>query len=103
MIGSCPRPKSRKVVRQFQGLVGHNHMNNHRGFAPNYSDHTSWLADLTKKGKSDLVLKPLRVPSVPLLVSPVCVADQRAGGHSAQVVEEEKFHLLLNIKQKLAV
>ncbi len=38
VIASCPRPKTKKEVRQFLGLAGY-----YRRFVPNYSDLTSPL------------------------------------------------------------
>ena len=49
-IAACPRPKTKKGVRQFLGLAGY-----YRRFIPNYSDVTSPLTDLTKKGAPDPV------------------------------------------------
>ncbi len=49
-IATCPRPKTKKEVRQFLGLVGY-----YRRFIPNYSDFTSPLTNLTKKEVPDPV------------------------------------------------
>ncbi len=49
-IATCPRPKTKKEVRQFLGLAGY-----YRRFIPNYSDLTSPLTDLTKKEFPDPV------------------------------------------------
>ncbi|XP_056598991.1 uncharacterized protein LOC130417451 [Triplophysa dalaica] len=49
-IATAPRPKTKKEVRQFLGLAGY-----YRRFVPNYSDLTSPLTDLTKKGEPDTV------------------------------------------------
>ncbi|XP_056585423.1 uncharacterized protein LOC130406867 [Triplophysa dalaica] len=49
-IATAPRPKTKKEVRQFLGLAGY-----YRRFVPNYSDLTSPLTDLTKKGAPDTV------------------------------------------------
>ncbi len=49
-IATCPRPKTKKEVRQFLGLAGY-----YRRFIPNYSDLTSPLTDLTKKEVPDPV------------------------------------------------
>ncbi len=49
-IATCPRPKTKKEVRQFLGLPGY-----YRRFIPNYSDLTSPLTDLTKKEVPDPV------------------------------------------------
>ncbi len=43
-VATCPRPKTKKEVRQFLGLAGY-----YRRFVPNYSDLTSPLTDLTKR------------------------------------------------------
>ncbi len=47
---SCPRPKTKKEVRQFLGLAGY-----YRRFVPDYSELTSPLTDLTKKEVPDTV------------------------------------------------
>uniref|UniRef100_A0A8C1RIN6 Gypsy retrotransposon integrase-like protein 1 n=1 Tax=Cyprinus carpio TaxID=7962 RepID=A0A8C1RIN6_CYPCA len=47
-IATCPRPKTKKEVRQFLGLAGY-----YRRFIPRYSDLTSPLSDLTKKEVPD--------------------------------------------------
>ncbi len=44
-IAACPRPKTKKEVRQFLGMAGY-----YRRFIPDYSELTSPLTDLTKKG-----------------------------------------------------
>lgn len=44
-IASCPRPKTKKEVRLFLGLVGDYHR-----FVPGFADLTSPLTDLTQKG-----------------------------------------------------
>ncbi len=49
-ISTCPRPKTKKEVRQFLGLAGYSCR-----FIPNYSDLTSPLTDLTKKEAPDPV------------------------------------------------
>ncbi len=49
-IAACPRPKTKKEVRQFLGLAGY-----YRRFISNYSDLTSPLTDLTKKEFPDPV------------------------------------------------
>ncbi|KAL0190638.1 hypothetical protein M9458_013336, partial [Cirrhinus mrigala] len=49
-VATCPRPKTKKEVRQFLGLAGY-----YRRFVPNYSDLTSPLTDLTKKEAPDPV------------------------------------------------
>ncbi|XP_051724240.1 uncharacterized protein LOC127498671 isoform X1 [Ctenopharyngodon idella] len=49
-VATCPRPKTKKEVRQFLGLAGY-----YRRFVPNYSDLTSPLTDLTKKEAPDTV------------------------------------------------
>uniref|UniRef100_A0A8C2BR64 Gypsy retrotransposon integrase-like protein 1 n=1 Tax=Cyprinus carpio TaxID=7962 RepID=A0A8C2BR64_CYPCA len=49
-VATCPRPKTKKEVRQFLGLAGY-----YRRFIPNYSDLTSPLTDLTKKEVPDTV------------------------------------------------
>ncbi|XP_067248999.1 NACHT, LRR and PYD domains-containing protein 3-like isoform X2 [Chanodichthys erythropterus] len=49
-VATCPRPKTKKEVRQFLGLAGY-----YRRFVPNYSDLTSPLTDLTKKDAPDTV------------------------------------------------
>ncbi|KAI2657591.1 Transposon Tf2-9 polyprotein [Labeo rohita] len=49
-VATCPRPKTKKEVRQFLGLAGY-----YRRFVPNYSDLTSPLTDLTKKEAPDRV------------------------------------------------
>ncbi|KAI2647892.1 Retrovirus-related Pol polyprotein [Labeo rohita] len=49
-IATCPRPKTKKEVRQFLGLAGY-----YRRFIPNYLDLTSSLTDLTKKEAPDPV------------------------------------------------
>lgn len=49
-VATCPRPKTKKEVRQFLGLAGY-----HRSFVPNYSDLTSHFTDLTKKEAPDTV------------------------------------------------
>ncbi len=49
-IATCPRPKTKKEVRQFLGLAGY-----YRRFIPNYSDLISPLTDLTKKEFPDPV------------------------------------------------
>ncbi len=49
-VATCPRPKTKKEVRQFLGLAGY-----YRRFAPNYSGLTSPLTDLTKKEAPDPV------------------------------------------------
>ncbi len=47
-IAACPRPKTKKEVRQFLGLAGY-----YRRFIPDYSELTSPLTDLTKKEVPD--------------------------------------------------
>ncbi len=47
---TCPRPKTKKVVRQFLGMVRY-----YGRFVPNYSYLTSPLTDLTKKEALDPV------------------------------------------------
>ncbi|XP_057183820.1 uncharacterized protein LOC130550384, partial [Triplophysa rosa] len=47
-IAACPRPKTKKEVRQFLGLAGY-----YRRFAPKYSELTNPLTDLTKKEAPD--------------------------------------------------
>lgn len=49
-VATCPRPKTKKEVRQFLGLAGY-----YRRFVPNYSDLSSHLNDLTKKEAPDTV------------------------------------------------
>ncbi len=49
-IAACPRPKTKKEVRQFLGLAGY-----YRRFVPDYSKLTSPLTDLTKKEVPDTV------------------------------------------------
>ncbi|CAM4608181.1 unnamed protein product [Leuciscus chuanchicus] len=49
-VATCPRPKTKKEVRQFLGLAGY-----YRRFVPNYSDLASPLTDLTKKEVPDTV------------------------------------------------
>ncbi len=49
-IAACPRPKTKKEVRQFLGLAGY-----YRRFVPDYSELTSPLTDLTKKEVPDTV------------------------------------------------
>ncbi len=49
-IAACPRPKTKKEVRQFLGLAGY-----YRRFIPDYSELTSLLTDLTKKEVPDTV------------------------------------------------
>ncbi len=49
-IATCPRPKTKKEVKQFLGLAGY-----YRRFIPNYSDLTSLLTDLTKTEAPDPV------------------------------------------------
>ncbi len=49
-IAACPRPKTKKEVRQFLGLAGY-----YRRFIPDYSELTSPLTDLTKKEVPDTV------------------------------------------------
>ncbi|XP_016322800.1 uncharacterized mitochondrial protein AtMg00860-like [Sinocyclocheilus anshuiensis] len=49
-VATCPRPKTKKEVRQFLGLAGY-----YRRFVPNYSDLTSPLTDLTKREAPDPV------------------------------------------------
>ncbi len=49
-IAACPRPKTKKEVRQFLGLAGY-----YRRFIPHYSELTSPLTDLTKKEVPDTV------------------------------------------------
>ncbi len=49
-IAACPRPKTKKEVRQFLGLAGY-----YRRFIPDYSELTSSLTDLTKKEVPDTV------------------------------------------------
>ncbi len=49
-IAACPRPKTKKEVRQFLGLAGY-----YRRFIPDYSELTSPLTDLTKKEVPDMV------------------------------------------------
>ncbi len=43
-IATCPRPKTKKEVRQFLGLAGY-----YRRFIPNYSDLTSLLCELCQQ------------------------------------------------------
>ncbi len=47
-IAACPRPKTKKEVRQFLGLAGY-----YRRFIPDYSELTSPLTDLTKRRVPD--------------------------------------------------
>ncbi len=49
-IAACPRPKTKKEVRQFLGLAGY-----YRRFIPDYSELTSPLTDLAKKEVPDTV------------------------------------------------
>ncbi len=49
-VATCPRPKTKKEVRQFLGLAGY-----YRRSVHNYSDLTSPLTDLTKKEAPDPV------------------------------------------------
>ena len=49
-IATCPRPKTKKEVRRFLGLAGY-----YRRFIPAFSELTSPLTDLTRKGASDPV------------------------------------------------
>ncbi len=49
-IAACPRPKTKKEVRQFLGLAGY-----YRRFIPDYSELTNPLTDLTKKEVPDTV------------------------------------------------
>uniref|UniRef100_A0A8C1LM62 Gypsy retrotransposon integrase-like protein 1 n=1 Tax=Cyprinus carpio TaxID=7962 RepID=A0A8C1LM62_CYPCA len=49
-VATCPRPKTKKEVRQFLGLAGY-----YRRFVPNFSDTASSLTDLTKKEAPDRV------------------------------------------------
>ncbi|XP_057201512.1 uncharacterized protein LOC130561305 [Triplophysa rosa] len=49
-VATCPRPKTKKEVRQFLGLAGY-----YRRFVPNYSELASPLTDLTKKEAPDPV------------------------------------------------
>ncbi len=49
-IAACPRPMTKKEVRQFLGLAGY-----YRRFVPDYSELTSPLTDLTKKEVPDTV------------------------------------------------
>ncbi len=49
-IAACPRPKTKKEVRQFLGLAGY-----YRRFIPDYLELTSPLTDLTKKEVPDTV------------------------------------------------
>ncbi len=49
-IAACPRPNTKKEVRQFLGLAGY-----YRRFIPDYSELTSPLTDLTKKEVPDTV------------------------------------------------
>ncbi len=49
-IAACPRPKTKKEMRQFLGLAGY-----YRRFIPDYSELTSPLTDLTKKEVPDTV------------------------------------------------
>ena len=49
-IATCPRPKTKKEVRQFLGLAGY-----YRRFIPDFAGLTSPLTDLTRKGASDPV------------------------------------------------
>ncbi len=46
-VAACPSPKTKKEVRQFLGLAGY-----YRRFVPNFSDLTSPLTDLRKKGST---------------------------------------------------
>ena len=48
-IATCPRPKTKKEVRRFLGLAGYYR------FIPAFSELTSPLTDLTRKGASDPV------------------------------------------------
>ncbi|KAI2658614.1 putative mitochondrial protein [Labeo rohita] len=50
VVATCPRPKTKKEVRQFLGLARY-----YSRFVPNYSDLTSPLTDLTKKEVPDPV------------------------------------------------
>ena len=50
VIATCPRPKTKKEVRRFLGLAGY-----YRRFIPAFSELTSPLTNLTRKGASDLV------------------------------------------------
>ena len=49
-VAACPRPKTKKEVRRFLGLAG-----SYRRFIPAFSELTSPLTDLTRKGASDPV------------------------------------------------
>ncbi|KAK5862983.1 hypothetical protein PBY51_000047 [Eleginops maclovinus] len=49
-ISACPVPKTKKEVRRFVGLAGY-----YRRFIPAFSELTSPLTDLTRKGASDPV------------------------------------------------
>ncbi|KAG1940831.1 hypothetical protein F2P79_016387 [Pimephales promelas] len=49
-VATCPRPMTKKEVRQFLGLAGY-----YRRFVPNFSDAASPLTDLTKKEAPDTV------------------------------------------------
>ena len=49
-IATCPRPKTKNEARRFLGLAGY-----YRRFIPAFSELTSPLTDLTRKGVSDLV------------------------------------------------
>ncbi|KAG7485602.1 hypothetical protein JOB18_014053 [Solea senegalensis] len=49
-VAACPRPKTKKEVRRFLGLAGY-----YRRFIPAFSELTSPLTDLTRKGASDPV------------------------------------------------
>ncbi len=115
-IAACPRPKTKKEVRQFLGLAGY-----YRRFIPDYSELTSPLTDLTKKEVPDTVPWTERCQQVftqvkaalcggPLLHSPdfslpfllqTDASDRGLGAVLTQEIEGEERPVLY-ISQKLS-
>ncbi len=78
-FATCLRPKTKKEVRQFLGLVGY-----YRRFILNYSDLTSPLTDLTKKEVPD----PVQWTAVPGLSRAVGVCGE--GGVVQRSLQRER-------------
>ncbi len=114
-IATCPCPKTKKEVRQFLGLAGY-----YRHLLPNYSDITSPLTDLIKKGAPDLVQWTEQCQRAftqikaalcggPLLHSPgfslpfvlqTDASDQGLGAELSQVVERPMLYICLKLSMR---
>ncbi|KAI2644928.1 Retrovirus-related Pol polyprotein from transposon 17.6 [Labeo rohita] len=90
-VATCPRPKTKKEVRQFLGLAGY-----YRRFVPNYSDLTSPLTDLTKKEAPD------PVQWTELCQQAFTQTDASDRGLGAVLSQETDGEEQLNISRKLS-